>query len=295
MARASKRELQTEARTDQRGDPFRVRARAERTAEMEALVHSLGEGMICETDRRGHQTPRGKSPLELVVDASEGFVPLWEAGTILRWRFREQSLDYFEDPVAAKQAIRSLFAEALVAWGAAAPVMFKHDTDLWDFEIAMMSADQCNAFGCTLAAAFFPDAGRHQLKLYPKLFTQTRKEQVDTFVHELGHVFGLRHFFAQVGEKAWPSEIFGQHAKFSIMNYGALSELTETDKEDLTRLYELAWSGELPDVNGTPIRLVRPFSALAAGPLSEALSSEALRPAARARVSLASRYGHRLG
>ena len=41
------------------------------------------------------------------------------------------------------------------------------------------------------------------------MFAQNRKEQVDTFIHEIGHVFGLRHFFANISETAWPSEIFG--------------------------------------------------------------------------------------
>lgn len=233
------------------------------TDEFESLIHVMGRGIICDTDRRGHATPHGRNPLELVVDASDGFIPLWESGTILRWRFRERSMGYFDDPVAAKNEIRRLFAEALLAWGAAAPVTFKYDEDLWDFEIVMRSADQCSPVGCVLASAFFPDGGRHELKLHPKMFTQVRKEQVDTLIHEIGHVFGLRHFFANVSENAWPSEIFGRHERFSIMNYGSLSELTEVDKEDLTLLYESAWNGELTQINGTPIRLVRPYSASA--------------------------------
>ena len=43
------------------------------------------------------------------------------------------------------------------------------------------------------------------------------------------------------------------------MNYGDQSELTESDKSDLKRLYEMVWRGELIDINGTPIRLVKPF------------------------------------
>ena len=72
-----------------------------------------------------------------------------------------------------------------------------------------------------LASAFFPDAGRHPLTIYPRMFTQSRKEQVDTLIHEIGHTFGLRHFFAQVSESAWPSVVFGTHQAFSIMNYGS--------------------------------------------------------------------------
>ena len=188
---------------------------------------------------------------------------MWAPNTTLRWRFRERSLDYFADPTAARAEIRSLFSEAVQAWGTAAPVTFTHDDDVWDFEIVMRSADDCNpGGGCVLASAFFPDSGRHQLQLYPKMFTQVRKEQVETFIHEIGHIFGLRHFFANVSETAWPSEIFGSHSKFSIMNYGALSELTTADKDDLKRLYQLAWTGVLSHVNGTPIRFVKPYHVL---------------------------------
>jgi Metallo-peptidase family M12B Reprolysin-like len=112
-----------------------------------------------------------------------------------------------------------------------------------------------------LASAFFPDPGRHRLSFYPKMFSQDRDEQVETLIHEIGHIFGLRHFFAQVSETAWPSEVFGRHHKFSIMNYGGDSRLTEHDKADLKRLYQLAWAGGLTQINGTPIKFVRPFHA----------------------------------
>jgi hypothetical protein len=234
------------------------------SARLDSLVHMLGGGVVCDTDSRGHGTPDGSSPAKLVLEASEGFIPLWGADAkLLRWRFRERSMGYFEDISAAKLEISALLSDALLAWGSAAPVRFKHDRDLWDFEIVMRAADQCNGSGCVLASAFFPDSGRHALELYPKMFTQSRKEQVDTFIHEIGHVFGLRHFFAQINERAWPSEIFGRHDRFSIMNYGHLSELTDVDKEDLTRLYQLVWAGELTHINGTPIRMVKPYSSIA--------------------------------
>jgi len=247
-------------------DPFRLREGEEPTSKAESLIHLLGPGIVCDTEDRGHATPRGRSPLEIVVDASEGFIPLWVKDTTLRWRFRERSINNFANPAAAKSEIRKLFAEALLEWGTAAPVKFKEDEDLWDFEIVMKKADECSASGCVLASSFFPDSGRHEFLLYPKMFTQIRKEQVDTFIHEVGHIFGLRHFFAKVSEAALPSEIFGTHSKFSIMNYGTLSELTSDDKSDLSRLYQLAWSGALTHINGTPIRLVKPFNSLAPRP-----------------------------
>jgi hypothetical protein len=156
--------------------------------------------------------------------------------------------------------VQSLLFDAIeLAWGDAVPIKFSERSDAWDFELSARNADDCDARGCTLASAFFPDAGRHELVIYPKMLEQPEKEQVDTLAHELGHVFSLRHFFAQISENRWPSEIFGVHRSFTIMNYGANSELTDDDKADLKKLYLSVWSGQLTEINGTPIQLVRPF------------------------------------
>ena len=222
-------------------------------------IHVLGAGIVCDTERRGHPEPKRLHPAELVLDATEGFIPLWASGTTLRWRFQERSMSAFSNPAAAKTAIRRMLGQAVLAWGDAAPVKFTERNDAWDFEIVMRRADNCTGSGCVLASAFFPDAGQHELVLYPKMFTQRVEEQVETLVHEIGHVFGLRHFFALVDETAWPAKVFGTHSKFSIMNYGTLSVLTQADRDDLRRLYQLVWSGQLAEVNGTQIRIVRPF------------------------------------
>jgi len=229
-------------------------------------AHLFGRGFRCDTETRGHATPHGRTPDRIVVDASEGFIPLWVKETTLRWRFRESTMRYFQNPELAKTEIRRLLGEAVLAWGDAAPVKFAERTDAVDFEIVMKRNDDCDAGGCVLASAFFPDAGRHQLVLYPKLFAQVRQEQVETLVHEIGHVFGLRHFFANVSETRWASEIFGTHKPFSIMNYGSQSVLTDYDRSDLKRLYQLVWSGALTHINGTPIKLVKAFHATSAPP-----------------------------
>jgi hypothetical protein len=246
--------------------PFQRQDPAKYAIEMEPHVHVFGDGVVCDTDSRGYPTPQNRSPFDIVVDASEGFIPLWAKNSTLRWRFQRRSLSIFANPETAAAGIRQLFGEALLAWGDAAPVKFAQRDDAWDFEIVMKANDDCSPNGCVLASAFFPDAGRHQLNIYPKMLTQSRKEQVDTLIHEIGHIFGLRHFFADVNERAWPSEVFGTHQAFTIMNYGSKSELTDVDKADLARLYQLAWSGQLSDINGTPIRFMRPFSTNALSP-----------------------------
>ena len=247
----------TQKRTNRKADPFRLKAAGPDAQAMEPLVHVIRKGVRCDTESRGRATPQGRSPLDLVVHVTEGFIPLWAQGTTLRWRFRDSALASFAEPEAARAAIKDLLAKAILEWGDAAPIKFTEDA--WDFEIVMRTADNCNISGCVLASAFFPDAGRHQLRLYPKLFTQSAKEQVETLIHEVGHMFGLRHFFAQVSETAFPSQIFGKHDKFTIMNYGDDSRLTAQDRADLTKLYRTAWTGELAQINGTEIKFVKPF------------------------------------
>lgn len=240
---------------------FAVRDDKETKKLLKRYTHIYCGGARCETDNLGYATPENRSQLELVIEATNGFIPLWAHDVTLRYRFQEQSLLRFQDPQAVKSHVRELLGSALLAWDYAVPVRFQEATDhLWDFEIVVKDEDNCNLLGCTLARAFFPDAGQHELVLFPRMFSQSQEEQIETMAHELGHVFGLRHFFAKVEERAWPSEMFGKHSKFSIMNYGENSTLTEYDKSDLARLYQLAWSGELTEINGTPIRLMQPFS-----------------------------------
>ena len=240
-------------------DPFRRLSPEELAKVRRGCAHVLGKGYRCTTDTLGYPSPDNRGPAELVLDSSEGFIPLWQKGVTLHWRFQEQSLQHFADVSAAKSAIRSLLGQALLLWGAAVPVKFSERKDAWDFEVVVRESDDCDINGCVLASAFFPDQGRHELNIYPKTFGEPKKEQIETLAHELGHVFGLRHFFAQLNEKKWPSVVFGKHKPFSIMNYGEKSVMTKADQDDLLNLYKQVWSGQLAQINGTPVKLVKPF------------------------------------
>ena len=231
------------------------------TEAQDEQVHVIRKDVVCTTEPKGHKTPKGASLLEILLNAPNGFIPLWAPKTTLRWRFQEASLRRYARPEAVKIEVETLLGEALLAWGDAVPVKFEQADELWDFEIVVRDSDNCSPRGCTLARAFFPDAGRHELVIFPKMFAQDRQEQIETLVHELGHIFGLRHFFALVDETAFPAVLFGTHSTFSIMNYGDDSRLTDADRNDLKQLYTQAWSGQLTAINGTKIRLVTPFHA----------------------------------
>ncbi len=218
----------------------------------------------CETDSKGFATPKNRKRAELVLDTSEGFIPLWKKGLNLRWRFSPTIYNFFQNseelmsPEEAIDKIRNIFSKGILEWGDAAPIKFSERNDAWDFEIVVKN-DDCSYGGCVLASAFFPDSGRHQLTIYPKLFKENEQEQIETIAHEIGHIFGLRHFFAKLKETAFPSVNFGQQNPFTIMNYGHKSKMTPDDKNDLKALYKKVWSGELLGINGTKIVTFRPY------------------------------------
>ena len=243
-------------------DPFRLRPKNDPAFGAGPEPHVFRKH-VCITDSRGFATHRNLDRHEVRVEATDGFIPLWAENVTLRWRFQDRGFkQHFAEPEAAKAAVKTLFGEAVDAWGDSCPVRFVQADSRTDFEIVMRTGDDCDPHGCTLASAFFPDGGRHEFAIYPKLFGETRGEQVETLVHEIGHIFGLRHFFANVKETAWPSRLFGRDNPLSIMNYDSMSQLTDDDKLDLKRLYAAARSGELKEIDGAPVRLVHPFSAI---------------------------------
>ncbi len=222
--------------------------------------HIYHGGAICETDSIGYATPDGKDIQELVLHAGHGFIPLWKKGVTLNWRFDEISLRKYKKSEDVKLYTRKLLSKGVSAWKGAAPIKFNEAQSPYDFEVVIRAADSCSDAGCTLARAFFPGRGQNKLILFPRLFKKPKEEQVQVMAHELGHIFGLRHFFAKDLEQHSDSEIFGKHNKFSIMNYGKESVLTDQDTKDLRRLYSLVWSGKLSDINGTGIRTFWPYS-----------------------------------
>ena len=179
-------------------------------------------GRRCITESRFPASPAdpalaGIQP-EVVVDVVKGSIPLWAPSTTLNWRFEEASLRRHSNADEMKNRVRKLLRAAISAWNRAAPVRFVESNVDWDFEIAVLKRKDCDDEGCTLASAFFPDHGRQRMLILPTIFECNHAEQVATMAHELGHVFGLRHYFANTDEVSFPSMVFGKHSSFSIMN-----------------------------------------------------------------------------
>lgn len=218
-------------------------------------IHYMGKNRLCVTGR-----PARKFSPEKIVVGTEGFIPLWEKGVHLRYRLNERT---FRETKRSREEVLKVLNEAIKQWGDSAPITFVEDSNLWDFEISLRNASDCRDGGCVLAGAFFPGGGQQKLELYPTMFEKSMDVQVSTLTHELGHIFGLRHWFAKAEDEevGWTSEVFGHNEAFTIMNYGEKSMLTNEDKRYLKLLYKLVWSSELKKINTTPIVLFKPYSA----------------------------------
>jgi hypothetical protein len=96
--------------------------------------------------------------------------------------------------------------------------------------------------GTVLAEAFFPTQDPlSSLFVYKGAFTERTLPYVkNIFLHELGHVLGLRHEFALEEEKQWWAVRFGRVNPDSVMSYNFPPKIHEFDVEDTRDFYQYA-------------------------------------------------------
>lgn len=97
-----------------------------------------------------------------------------------------------------------------------------------------------------MASAFFPNSVEDVL-IYDKSLTDPfwKKYLMNTLLHEIGHIIGLRHEFAlDVGDDGKtkediPAQRFGSKNEHSVMSYDAINIIQDTDIKDVKAFYEL--------------------------------------------------------
>lgn len=97
------------AKKRNKGNVFNLKTSAQLKSILEETTHVYHGGACCETDTKGFATSNNRAITEIVVDATQGFIPLWDRNVTLNWRFQEASLLQFADPDAVKAYIRTLF------------------------------------------------------------------------------------------------------------------------------------------------------------------------------------------
>ena len=134
-------------------------------------------------------------------------------------------------------AVQELFEQAQQKWEFTDYVTIEQVDSIFkaDFIVHAAPTNGNMSSGFVLASAFFPNADQNDFYVYPEMFTVG--DPLNTMLHEIGHIYGLRHYFFRE-EEGFPGLTFGTENEKTIMNYGKNSILTDTDKTELKALYE---------------------------------------------------------
>lgn len=157
------------------------------------------------------------------------------------------------------QVAASSFQAAADEWnslGLGVTITSTNDPALANFDLVYQTSDPGDG---TLAMAFFPNEVNQDVVVYERSFSSQANRSIlkNIFMHELGHVLGLRHEFAITGdadkglapEGDGAVQFLGKNLK-SIMSYEFPPTMRPSDREGTKAFYKLA-TGVL--VNGSPV------------------------------------------
>jgi hypothetical protein len=99
----------------------------------------------------------------------------------------------------------------------------------------------------TIASAFFPNEVK-DVRVYDFTLVTPKWRAIlkNSFLHEIGHIIGLRHEHAIVGDargnkpEKTQAHQFGDKNPISVMSYEDKNEIQDSDKKDVIAFYKLA-------------------------------------------------------
>lgn len=190
------------------------------------------------------------SPVDIVVGLNAE-CPRWVPGSVVKYAVWQNG---FASPQDADHAATHL-ALAAKTWNeAGVGVTFEWVALAKDATFVLCHG---GAKGGVLASAFFPNSNDlDYLFVYSSAFRTSWKPHMwKVFLHELGHVLGLRHEFA-IEREGMGATALGPPNEYSVMNYRPEPpELQQSDIDSTKLFYSLTEDaqGNLPKVGLTEV------------------------------------------
>ncbi|KAL5339798.1 hypothetical protein BJX70DRAFT_363211 [Aspergillus crustosus] len=182
-------------------------------------------------------------------------IPRWNPGQTINYAVLERGYPQPEQEHAALAAAK--LQEAADEWNKCkVGVQFNWVEDLEDAVFVLMPARQ--RIPGVLAEAFFPnDLDLNNLNVYPYAFERGTVEYLkNIFLHELGHVLGLRHEFAPELEADERSVQVGPRDATSVMSYEFPPEIQASDIESTRVFYRFVGKQLGVQQHDVPLRIV---------------------------------------
>ena len=187
--------------------------------------------------------------------------PRWVPGSVVRWAAWRSGFDSQGDADWAAQHM----LKATKQWNAAKiGVTFEWVALAKDATFVLCHGGTVEG---TLAESFFPNADDlSYVYVYTLAFDKKWKDHMwNIFMHELGHVLGLRHEFAMSPDPDWHeggAEQLGPRDDMSVMNYRPEPpELQKNDVVSTAKFYALKKdkNGKQPKVGNTVVKDYTPM------------------------------------
>jgi hypothetical protein len=179
-----------------------------------------------------------QSPITSINIGLGNLIPRWKPGetgpVVVKWAALKTG---YPSEAHARYATYSL-AQAANEWNRKeVGVAFEWVTKIEDAAFVLEYGGQK---GTVLAEAFFPNKDPlSSLFVYKGSFAEATLPYLrNIFLHELGHVLGLRHEFALEKEKLWAAVRFGRVNPASVMSYNFPPNIHQFDVEDTKKFYE---------------------------------------------------------
>lgn len=190
----------------------------------------------------------------LFLGVMKGSIVLWESGSSINWIAR---MDGYPSRKHAMEAATATY-KATQRWNDVLKgrLKFRYVTKFDDacFELCY-GGDR----GGVMASAFFPDQyenSLNKLKVFAGLYKKPQRPyMMNTMLHELGHVLGLRHEHSHSGVPGWlPAEdqangaesvMWGVRNPRSVMAYYAGQNIQPSDIDAITEAYDDLTDGKV--------------------------------------------------